>query len=120
MAGAGRAAARRRLTTVSAFAASYRGGVSKENVVDAIVVFERTLITPNAPFDRYLRGDETALSEEAREGYRRFKAYGCASCHQGVNVGGNLYQPFGIFEPVRLLPPLTDDPGRFRITKEAA
>jgi cytochrome c peroxidase len=103
----------------SAFDAAYRGGVSKERIIDAIVSFERTLLTPNAPFDRYLRGDEHALTDEAREGYRRFKTYGCASCHQGVNVGGNLYQPFGIFEPVRLLPPLTDDPGRFRITNVA-
>jgi cytochrome c peroxidase len=91
--------------------------VSKENVVDAIVSFERTLTTPDAPFDRYLLGDETALSREASEGYRRFRAFGCVSCHQGVNVGGNLYGRFGIFEADSLLAPLTDDPGRFRITR---
>jgi cytochrome c peroxidase len=98
------------------FAAAYRGDVSKARIIDAIVSFERTLVTPNAPFDRYLRGDPQALTDEAKEGYRRFKAFGCASCHQGVNAGGNLYQQFGIFEPVRLLPPLTNDPGRIRIT----
>lgn len=101
------------------FAASYTGGVSKENVVDAIVSFERTLITPDAPFDRYLLGNETALSRDASEGYRRFRALGCVSCHQGVNVGGNLYGRFGIFEPEHLPVPLADDPGRFRITRNA-
>jgi cytochrome c peroxidase len=98
------------------FGTAYRTGVSKANVIDAIVTFEQTLLTPNAPFDRYLRGDETALTDEAREGYRRFKTYGCTSCHQGVNAGGNLYQRFGIFEPVQLLSARTDDPGRIRIT----
>jgi cytochrome c peroxidase len=101
------------------FAASYTAALSKENVVDAIVSFERTLITPDAPFDRYLLGNETALSREASEGYRRFRAFGCISCHQGVNVGGNLYGRFGIFEAEQLLAPLTDDPGRFRITRNA-
>jgi cytochrome c peroxidase len=99
------------------FALVYSGDVSKENVIDAIVSYERTLVTPDAPFDRYLAGDAPALSSGAVEGYRRFRAYGCASCHQGVNVGGNLYARFGIFETVRLLAPLTDDPGRFRITQ---
>jgi cytochrome c peroxidase len=101
------------------FGAAYRGGVSKERIIDAIVSFERTLLTLDAPFDRYLRGDEHALTEDAKEGYRRFKSYGCASCHQGMNAGGNLYQPFGIFEAVQLLAPLTNDPGRFRITNVA-
>ncbi len=99
------------------FGAAYRTGVSKESIVDAIVSFERTLLTPDAPFDRYLGGDAHALTDDAREGYRRFKSYGCASCHQGMNAGGNLYQPFGIFEPARLLGPLANDPGRFRITR---
>ena len=93
--------------------------MSRENVIDAIVSYERTLITPGAPLDRYLLGDAGALSRDEVEGYRRFRAYGCASCHQGVNVGGNLYARFGIFDTVRLLAPLTDDPGRFRITRIA-
>jgi cytochrome c peroxidase len=101
------------------FAAAYRSDISKGRIIDAIVSFEQTLVTPNSPFDRYLRGDRQALTDEAKEGYRRFKAYGCASCHQGANAGGNLYQQFGIFEPVRLLPPLTDDSGRIRITNVA-
>ncbi len=98
------------------FRTVYGGAVSKAHVIDAIVSFERTLLTPDAPFDRYLRGEERAISDDAKEGYRRFKAYGCASCHQGMNAGGNLYQRFGVFEPVRVPPALTNDPGRRRIT----
>ena len=98
------------------FALVYSENVSRQNVIDAIVSYERTLITPDAPLDRYLLGDQNALSRDAVEGYRRFRAYGCASCHQGVNAGGNLYARFGIFDTVRLLAPLTDDPGRARIT----
>ncbi|MBY5774862.1 c-type cytochrome [Rhizobium leguminosarum] len=75
----------------------YPGGITRKNVIDAIVQFEKSLLTPNAPFDRYLRGDDKAISPEAAAGYRIFKAYGCASCHQGVNVGGNMLQVFGIF-----------------------
>jgi cytochrome c peroxidase len=97
------------------FAGSYDDGLTELNVINAIASFERTLITADAPFDRFLRGDE-ALSETAKDGYRRFRAYGCASCHQGVNVGGNLFQRFGIFDAPsgRAGRPL--DPGRFRVT----
>lgn len=79
------------------FRSIYPEGVSKANIIDAIVEYERSLTTPNAPFDKYLRGDETALSAEAAEGYRRFKSYGCTACHQGVNIGGNMMQVFGVF-----------------------
>lgn len=75
----------------------YEDGVTRKNTVDAIVQFEKSLITPGAPFDEYLRGNDRAISPEAAAGYELFKAYGCASCHQGVNVGGNMLQVFGIF-----------------------
>ena len=65
----------------------------------AIARFEETLITA-APFDRYLNGDSNAISANARRGYEIFKTYGCASCHQGINVGGNLYQQFGVVQKV--------------------
>jgi cytochrome c peroxidase len=81
-----------------AFAASYRGDLQPAQVLDAIAVFERSLLTPNARFDRYLRGQHDALTEEEKHGYQLFKAYGCVACHQGVNVGGNLFQKFGIFQ----------------------
>lgn len=73
----------------------YPDGITSENIKNAIAIFERSLITPNSPFDRYLRGETQALTEEEKEGYRRFKAYGCVSCHQGINIGGNMYQIFG-------------------------
>lgn len=65
-------------------------------MADAIATFERALITPNSRFDKFLRGDVSAITAEEKEGYRRFKNYGCVSCHQGVNLGGNLFQKFGI------------------------
>lgn len=81
---------------VSAFNEIYSDGVTVENIKNAIVEFERSLVTPNSPFDRYLRGDFYAIDEEAKQGYALFKEYGCSSCHQGVNVGGNLLQVFGV------------------------
>jgi len=75
----------------------YQDGVTKENVIDAIVAFEKTLTTPNSRFDQYLRNEDVSLSEEEIKGYIVFKELGCISCHQGVNVGGNLYQKFGVF-----------------------
>ncbi len=75
----------------------YPDGINRANYLDALAEFEKSLVTPNARFDRYLRGDDTAISDEEKEGYRRFKQLGCITCHQGINVGGNLFQKFGIF-----------------------
>ena len=72
-------------------------GITRQNVIDVLVEFEKTLITPNSRFDRYLRNEDNALSEEEIRGYEVFKELGCISCHQGINVGGNLYQKFGVF-----------------------
>ena len=80
------------------FGAVYSDGITETNIREAIVAFERTLITPNARFDRYLRGDARALTDSEKKGYQLFKDYGCVACHQGVNVGGNMYQVFGIAE----------------------
>ena len=79
-----------------AFSQIYEDGITSDNVADAIATFERSLTTPNSRFDKFLRGDVNAITAEEKEGYRRFKTYGCVSCHQGVNVGGNLFQKFGI------------------------
>lgn len=103
----------------TAFWTAYAAGLTRATVIDAIVMFERTLVTPNARFDKFLRGDKDALSAREREGYRRFKSYGCASCHQGINVGGNLFERFGVFEPTRLTAQRDGDPGRLRITNVA-
>ena len=81
----------------NAFYDSYDGGITKDNVIDAIVEFEKTLTTPNSRFDQYLKDEDAELTEEEIKGYIVFKELGCISCHQGVNVGGNLYQKFGVF-----------------------
>jgi cytochrome c peroxidase len=80
--------------------AAYGRGPDARNIVDAIVSFERTLTTPGSRFDRWLAGDAGALSPEEQDGYRLFKSLGCVSCHQGVNIGGNLFQRHGIFHPL--------------------
>jgi cytochrome c peroxidase len=102
----------------SRFAAIYPDGVTPDNVRDAIAAFERTLLTPDAPFDAFLRGDTKALSPAARAGWSLFRQRGCVACHQGVNIGGNLYQTFGVmaeFQPKKS-PDGTVDLGRYEIT----
>lgn len=96
---------------------SYSDGITAGNIIDAIVTFERTLVTPDGRFDRYLRGDMTALSTDEIEGFRRFKQYGCVSCHQGIAIGGNMYQRFGVVKGYFDDRPLTkEDLGRFNVT----
>jgi cytochrome c peroxidase len=82
---------------VERFRHAYGRGPDRGNLLDAIATYERSLLTPGSRFDRWLGGDDTALSAEEQAGYRLFKSVGCASCHQGVNVGGNLFQRHGIF-----------------------
>lgn len=77
------------------FAASFSDGITEGNVRKAIAAFERTLVTPSR-FDRWLSGDNAAITEEERSGYELFKSVGCTACHQGVNVGGNMFQRFGV------------------------
>jgi len=79
------------------FGKVYPAGLARASVLDALVSFERSLVTPDCRFDRYLKGERDAINEREREGYRRFKVYGCVACHQGVNVGGNLFQRIGVF-----------------------
>lgn len=80
----------------SEFGKIYRDGIQPASVKDAIATFERSLITPNSRFDRYLKGDRDAVTREETDGYQRFKSYGCVACHQGINVGGNMYERLGI------------------------
>lgn len=82
---------------VSAFAKLYPDGITPDNIRDAISTFERSLITSDSRFDQYLRGDPTAINEREKAGYRLFKTYGCTACHQGANVGGNLFMKLGVF-----------------------
>jgi len=81
------------------FDAIYPDSVTKDNLLDAIAEFEKALSTPNSKFDIYLRGDTTVLSSEEKKGYEKFISTGCINCHNGVNVGGNMYQKMGVFIP---------------------
>ncbi len=101
---------------MAAFRSTYAQGLTRVNVLNAIASFERSLLTPNSRFDRYLRGQSDALTAREKEGYRLFKVYGCIACHQGVNIGGNLYQKFGVFEDMIPAETYPADLGRFRIT----
>ena len=106
-----------------AFKAAYPSGgdpLTFDNVRKAIAVFEATLITPNAPFDRYLKGDAKALDPGQQAGLALFISNGCAACHAGINIGGAMYAPFGVVERpgAELLPP--GDKGRFDVTKTAS
>jgi cytochrome c peroxidase len=107
---------------VAAFKAAFPAepnSVTLDNAQKAIATFEATLITPNAPFDRYLKGDASALSAKQTQGLRAFTSKGCSACHNGINLGGGMYAPFGTVEKpgAELLPP--NDKGRFTVTKTA-
>ncbi len=100
------------------FGRIYGDGIQSDHVKDSIAEFERSLTTPNSRFDRYLRHDTKALSTQEQEGCKLFKSLGCASCHQGVGMGGNMYQKMGV-----VVPYFTDathisraDRGRFNVT----
>lgn len=80
---------------VKAFNAVYPEGLSQATITDAIAQYEHTLITPNSPFDRYLKGDKEALTAEQVKGFELFKEYNCATCHAGVNMGGLSYELMG-------------------------
>jgi cytochrome c peroxidase len=82
------------------FRAAYGRPPERDSFLDALVTFERSLLTPGGRFDRWLGGDASALSADELEGYRLFKSFGCSSCHQGVNIGGNLFERQGIFRPL--------------------
>ena len=101
------------------FKSVYRDGVTGKNIADALSSFQRTLITPNARFDRHLRGEKNVLSTDELRGYQLFKSYGCVACHQGVNVGGNMFQTFGVMGDYfgKRGKPTEADLGRYNVTK---
>jgi cytochrome c peroxidase len=97
------------------FGSLYGTGPERASVLDALAAFQRSLLTPDSRFDRYLRGRHDAITADEERGYRLFKSYGCTACHQGANVGGNLFQKFGIFaDPTARRG--AADLGRFTIT----
>ena len=85
--------------------------ITFENIADAIATFEKNLLTPSR-FDKFLKGDVAALSNDEKEGLRKFMEVGCTSCHEGVAVGGGSYQMLGAVVPYE-----TEDMGRFAVTK---
>ncbi|WP_445219840.1 cytochrome-c peroxidase [Bradyrhizobium sp. Pa8] len=91
--------------------------VTFDNFAKAIEAFEATLTTPAAPFDQYLNGDANALDDQQKAGLKLFMNKGCASCHNGLNIGGQDYFPFGVIgkPDIKLLP--AADKGRFAVTK---
>lgn len=90
--------------------------VTFDNFARAIEAYEATLITP-APFDAWLNGNDAAMTEREVRGLSAFLNAGCASCHSGVNLGGNGYYPFGLIEKpgAEILP--EGDKGRFAVTE---
>lgn len=105
---------------MSRFTAVYPDGITQENLTDAIEEFERTLITPDSRFDKWLRGDDSALTAEELEGYGLFKKYDCATCHVGQNLGGQSYELIGLrnhYFADRGLELTHEDNGRFKETQ---
>jgi cytochrome c peroxidase len=106
---------------VERFAELFEDGITGNNIARAIAAFERTLVTLNSRFDRWLRGEDGVLTEQELRGYRLFKSYGCISCHQGVNVGGNMYGIMGVkgdYFKDRNSEISTPDLGRYNVTKQ--
>jgi len=83
---------------VKEFEAIYPEGLTANTVCDAIAEFEKTLLTPDAPFDLYLKGDENAITDAQKAGYQDFKMYNCATCHVGTLIGGQSFEYLGVNE----------------------
>ncbi|MDQ0392139.1 cytochrome-c peroxidase [Labrys monachus] len=84
----------------SRFNEAYGHPPDRASLLDALEIYEESLVTPGSRFDRWLSGEAAQLSPNEQYGYRLFKSLGCASCHQGVNIGGNLFERVGIFRPL--------------------
>lgn len=86
-------------TYIELFKQNFQNGeINSANVKDAMIAFLNNLVTPKSPFDRYLNNDKNAISDDAKKGYELFKQYGCITCHQGPNLGGNLFQKLGVYK----------------------
>lgn len=103
---------------VSSFKKIYHQDITKDNIADAIAEFERSLSTPSR-FDDYLSGHANAITSQEKQGYALFKSYGCVACHNGVNVGGGMYQKMGLVKDYfkdRALPVKPADLGVYQVT----
>lgn len=100
------------------FLAVYPEGYSAKTITNAIAEYEKTLITPNSPFDQFLKGDTNAIGPDAKRGYALFRKYGCQACHVGPAMGGQSFEYADLkddFFGKRKL--TTDDNGRMNFTK---
>lgn len=84
---------------VSSFKKLYPKGITEASIADSISEFEKALTTPNSRYDRYLEGDHTSLSGKEVKGKNLFYRFGCIACHNGIAIGGNMYQKIGVFFP---------------------
>lgn len=103
-----------------AFTAVYPDGITEANITNAIEEFERTLLTPDSRFDKWLRGDDSAITADELAGYELFKKYDCATCHVGHNLGGQSYELMGLrrhYFADRGLELTVEDNGRYKETK---
>ena len=104
-----------------AFTEVYADGINQANITNAIQEFEKTLLTPNSRFDKYLKGDKTAMNADEVAGYELFKKYNCATCHVGENMGGQSYELMGIKQDYfadRGTELTIEDNGRYKETKD--
>ena len=95
-------------------------GITQNNIKNAIATYERSLLTPNSAFDLFLKGQKDALTVSEKKGYRLFIDYGCIACHQGVNVGGNMFEKMGVMHDyiADRGKPTEADLGRYLLTKQ--
>ena len=103
---------------VAAFQKAFPGEkhpVTFDNLAKAIGVFERKLVTVSR-WDKFLGGDRAALSDEEKAGLNKFLDAGCQNCHNGIYVGGSMFQKLGLARPWDN----ANDPGRFAVTKQEA
>ena len=106
---------------VAQFAKLYPEGITEASITNAIEEFERTLTTPNSRFDKWLLGDNNAITKKELEGYELFKEYNCATCHVGPNLGGQSYELMGLrrhYFEARGMELTEEDNGRYKETKE--
>lgn len=96
--------------------------ISARNIKDAIATFERSLLTPDSRFDKFLRGNQSVLTPTEQRGYALFQSYGCVACHQGVNLGGNMFERMGLMADYfgDRGNPTEADNGRYNVTKNEA
>lgn len=106
---------------VEQFKSVYKSDIQAKHIMNALAEFQKSLITPNSRFDKYLRGDWNALNEEEKQGYKLFKQNECTRCHSGVNLGGQSFQKLGekksYFE-IRGREETQADLGRYNVTED--